>query len=116
MIQAMYDQQICGDSKALNIFKNGSADYISPLEIEAECRALFDQVIARCLHGYRGMSRFILLVGKGRQGDNGRADTEANCLTRIINFVAALRVSKSICQEMILDESKASASAWPTPL
>jgi hypothetical protein len=107
MIHAVYDTQTSTDVKALNMFKPGSADYITPPEIDAGYHALFDQVIFRCLYGYRGMSRFNLLTGKGRQGDNGRGDAEANCLTRITNLVVALRVSKSICQEIILDDSKA---------
>jgi hypothetical protein len=53
------------------------------------------------------MSRFNLLAGKGRQGDNCRGDAGANCLSRITNVVAALRASKSICQEMILEGLKA---------
>jgi hypothetical protein len=108
MIHAVYDQNICTDgTKVLRMFRSRSTEYISPPEIDAGCHALFDHVISRCLYGFRGISRFNLLAGKGRQGDNGKADAAANCLTRITNVVTALRASKSICQEMILEESKA---------
>jgi hypothetical protein len=113
MIHAVYDTKTSTDVKALNMFKPGFADYISPPEIEAGCHTLFNQVIFRCLHGYRGMPRFNLLTGKGRQGDNGRADGDANCLTRITNIVAALCVSSPSVRRFWTSQRP---SAWPTPL
>jgi hypothetical protein len=116
MVHAVYNRTICTDgNKVLKMFDPDTTEYAQLLKIEAGCHALFYHVIARCRQGYRGMTKFNLLTGRGRTGDKDRADATANYLTCITNLVQALRGSKSICQEMILEESKAKRLA-NTPL
>jgi hypothetical protein len=108
MIQAIYSLRTAHektDAEGRTHFLLGGPDSIPPVEVEATCRYLFDQVLFQCPYGFNGHQ----IVDEFREGLSSKpkqADSESNCAKRIADVITALRDWKSICKDVVCPDEK----------
>ena len=109
MVSAMYDQSDAQDypnSTDCKLFTYNGPGAISPYDVEATCRALFDATIDRCRYGFRGWPlKHDDTVTKPRKLA-AEQDQTGNCVTRIENVISCLRNWKTACRDVLFDETK----------
>jgi hypothetical protein len=108
MIQAIYSLRTAHDktdAERRTLFLFGGPDSIPPVDVEATCRYLFDQVLFQCRYGFNGHQN----VDQFREGLSSKpkqADRESNCAKRIVDVITALRDWKSICKDVVCSDKK----------
>ncbi|KAF3003426.1 hypothetical protein E8E13_001314 [Curvularia kusanoi] len=117
MIHAVYNMEDVQDNSTFRgrtMMDRTHPDHHSPYDVEATCRYLFIVIIDRCNEGYRGLASHNRLLAPKPDPQ----DVEGDCQQRINNVIRALRDWKSICREVLLEDSKvnqlanAPASLW----
>lgn len=102
MISAVFDLSRCIDkpaSKDRKRFDLTNPKHEKLVDVEVVCRLIFDEVIMRCVYGYRR---------EAMQSSQRPAvgDVHVTCCTRVENIINALRVSKAICRNVVLEEKR----------
>ncbi|KAJ4368035.1 hypothetical protein N0V83_006390 [Neocucurbitaria cava] len=107
MIQAVYDLSTAKDGPRYEgraLFTRGGVGSICVPDVEAACRALFEQILHQCRVGWtahQNMDRLVRTKDK-TVGD----DMTSNCERRITNSIRALRDWKSVCKEVVYQDEK----------
>ncbi|CAO2654597.1 Nn.00g113300.m01.CDS01 [Neocucurbitaria sp. VM-36] len=112
MIQAVYNLETANDGPKYEgriLFARGGAGSISVPDVEAACRALFQQILHQCQFGWCGHQNQDRLV---RTKDKTVIeDKTSNCQQRVANTINALRDWKSVCREIIYSDDKIASLA-----
>ncbi|KAF2121058.1 hypothetical protein BDV96DRAFT_640471 [Lophiotrema nucula] len=106
MVKAVYNLVNINDrpkANQCNLFRRGTSSCIHVEVVESACHAVFDALLDRCKHGFRGpkSENHALNAGAGRI-----LDKTANCTTRLQNVVDALKTHKTVCRDILYDQFK----------
>lgn len=106
MVNAVWNQDDCHDhpdSHERKLFTHKSRSIAHPAVIEAACRDIFDALLFRCEHGYKGAEKDNDAL---RPSQGNEVDHDGDCATRIDLVIKCLRESKCACRDILNEPLK----------